>query len=169
MPMIALTAENDVAAWQNFAMAEVGAAATLAGLLVVACSININRVIELPAVVSRMAASLGLFTGVLMVGTALLVPGQDHRLAGAELVAIGGLMATVAVRNHGVGVARPEYRRGAFAVALLAVIASAFVVAAGALYAAAAGSALYWLFPGVVLSFAVGLFNSWVALVEILR
>jgi hypothetical protein len=37
--------------------------------------------------------------------------------------------------------------------------------------AAAAGTAggLYWLVPGVVLGLCVGLVNSWVALIEILR
>jgi hypothetical protein len=40
-----------VDAWADFAVAEVGAAAALAGLLVIASSINIVRIIELPAVV----------------------------------------------------------------------------------------------------------------------
>lgn len=164
-----LAAAYDAAAWESFAVAEVGAAAALAGLLVVACSINIGRVIELPSVVSRMAASLVLFTGVLIVGIVLLVPGQDRRLSGVELAVVGCVMVAAAARNHGMRAARPEYRRNALGAALLATIASLFVVAAGTLYAAATGGGLYWLFPGVVVAFSVGLFNAWVALVEILR
>ncbi|WP_030443511.1 hypothetical protein [Actinoplanes subtropicus] len=159
----------DSAAWQSFAVAVVGAAAALAGLLVVACSININRVIELPSVVSRMAASLALFTGVLTAGTVLLVPGQDRWVAGIELAAVGGVMAAATARNHGLRAARREYRRNALGAAVLAVISSLLVVAAGVLCAARAGGGLYWLFPGVVVAFSVGLFNAWVALVEILR
>ncbi len=36
------------AAWESFAEAEVAAASALAGLLVVACSINISRIIKIP-------------------------------------------------------------------------------------------------------------------------
>ena len=169
MLTIEAAAAYDSAAWQSFAVAAVGAAAALAGLLVVACSININRVIELPSVVSRMAASLALFTGVLTAGTVLLVPGQDHRVAGIELAAVGGVMVMGTARNHGLRAARPEYRRNALGAAVWAVIASLFVVAAGALYAAGGGGGLFWLFPGVVIAYSVGLFNAWVALVEILR
>lgn len=162
-------AAYDSAAWASFAVAAVGAAAALAGLLVVACSININRVIEMPSVVSRMAASLALFTGVLTAATVLLVPGQERHVAGIELAAVGGAMLAATARNHGLRAARPEYRRNALGAALFSVVASLFVMAAGSLYAAGAGGGLYWLFPGVVVAFAVGLFNAWVALVEILR
>jgi uncharacterized membrane protein YjjB (DUF3815 family) len=75
--------------WDSFAVAEVGAAAALAGLLVVACSINIARIIQLPAVVTRLGATLTMFTGILIAASLLLVPGQDHRLLGAELTLIG--------------------------------------------------------------------------------
>jgi peptidoglycan/LPS O-acetylase OafA/YrhL len=90
-------------------------------------------------------------------------------LAIIELAAVGGMMLAAAARNHGLRAARPEYRRNALGAALGAVVASLFVVVAGSPDAMRAGGGLYWLFPAVVLAFAVGLFNAWVALVEILR
>ena len=53
-----MTAAYDVTRWESFAVAEVGAAAALAGLLVVASSINLDRILTMPPVVSRLAASL---------------------------------------------------------------------------------------------------------------
>lgn len=159
----------DVAAWQSFAAAEVGAAATLAGLLVVAVSVNITRIIELPWVVSRMAASLTLFTGVLMGGTALLVPGQSAHVVGGELAIVGFAMAALVWLNNGLRGTQPQYRNRILISAALAVVASLLVATAGVLCAAQTGGGLYWLVPGVLLAFAVGLLNGWVALVEILR
>jgi hypothetical protein len=78
-------------------------------------------------------------------------------------------VAAVVLRNHGVHRDRPRYRLHAVVVAVLAVTSAVFVITAGVLYAIGAGGGLYWLFPGVVLGFAVGLFNAWVALVEVLR
>jgi hypothetical protein len=39
----------------------------------------------------------------------------------------------------------------------------------GAGYATTSIGGLYWLVPGVLIGFGVGLLNAWVALVEILR
>jgi hypothetical protein len=52
---------------------------------------------------------------------------------------------------------------------LLAVAASCLVTISGILEAVGAGGGLYWLFPAVLLALSAGLFNAWVALVEILR
>ena len=159
----------DVVQWENFAVAEVSAAAALAGLLVVACSINISRILTMPPVVARLAASLALFTGTLMTGTVLLVPGQDHRLTGTELAVIGLAVAAIVLRNHGIHGDKPQYRHYAALAAAPAVTAPLLIVTAGVLCAASVGGGLYWLFPAVLLAFSVGLFNTWVALVEILR
>ncbi|WP_157117484.1 hypothetical protein [Nocardia vaccinii] len=167
--MNTMTAGYDQTTWESFAVAEVGAAAALAGLLVVACSINIREILQMPPVVSRLAGSLSLFIGVLMAGTILLVPAQDHRLAGGELAVAGLVVAGVVLRHHGVHRDRPEYRRHALGMAVLTVISPLLITTAGVCYAVGIGGGLYWLFPGTLLAFAVGLFNAWVALVEILR
>ena len=156
-------------AWESFAVAEVGAAAALAGLLVVAASINIARIIELPSVVSRLGGTLALFTGVLAVGTELLVPGVERRLLGAAIAVTGAAVAVILVRLRGVENAQVEYRRPSLVVTVVAVAAALFLAVAGVSYAAGAGGGLYWLAPGVLLAFGSGLVNAWVALVEILR
>ncbi len=92
-------------AWQSFAVAEVGASAALAGLLVVACSINIGQILKLPAIVSRLAGTLAIFTAVLLIGSLLLVPGQSRVVAGIEIAVVGAALAAAVFR-----VARPGRR-----------------------------------------------------------
>jgi modulator of FtsH protease len=161
-------AAYDAAAWESFAVAEVGAAAALAGLLVVATSINIARILEYPSVVSRLAAALALFTGVLVVGTLLLVPGFGRVALGIVLALVGVGLTAIAVRFRGTQVER-EYRAPAVASLVVSLAATLSVIVAGVSSAAGAGGGLYWLAPGVLLAVAIGVVNAWVALVEILR
>ncbi len=170
-PMVILAAHAGyrAEAWESFAVAEVGAAAALAGLLVVAASINIARIVELPAIVKRLGATLALFTGILIVGSLLLVPDQDHRLLGAEIAVLGVALATVVYSRRGHQTTEPEYRRRALVVAGLGVLAALLIAIGGVGYATASIGGLYWLVPGVLLGFSIGLVNAWVAMVEILR
>ena len=161
--------EAYAAAWSDFAVAEVGAAAALAGLLVVATSINIGRIVQYPVVVSRLLDSLLLFTGVLFAGSVMLVPAREHVALGLEITAIGVLMALIIAASQRLPVVEHRYRRRATVTLVLAYLAVTIVVLAGALTALDTAGGLYWLVPGVLLSFAVGLVNAWVALVEILR
>ena len=45
--------------WTNFFIAAAGASASLAGLVFVALSVNINRILEYPQLPSRAAATIG--------------------------------------------------------------------------------------------------------------
>jgi hypothetical protein len=162
-------AAYDAGAWESFAVAEVGAAAALAGLLVVASSINIARILEYPAVVARLASALTLFTGILVVGTLLLVPGFGRVVLGIVLALVGAGLSLAVVRFRGTQGVEPEYRRPAFASLVVSLAATLSVTIAGISAAAEAGGGLYWLAPGVLLAFAIGVVNAWVALVEILR
>jgi hypothetical protein len=157
------------ATWESFAEAQVAAAAALAGLLVVACSININRIIKIPWIVSRLLGMLVLFGAVLIVATLLLVPGQPRIALGIEIAAVGGAAAWGVFVARGVPRTESEYRKSAVVVATLGVRAAALIAAAGVFVALGVLGGLYWLVPGTLLAFTIGLGNSWVALVEILR
>ena len=61
------------------------------------------------------------------------------------------------------------YRTNAVVVATLGVLAAALIAAAGVFVALGVLGGLYWLVPGTLLAFTIGLGNAWVALVEILR
>lgn len=155
--------------WASFAIAEVGAAAALAGLLVVSASINIARIIAIPTVVSRLAATLLLFAGVLFVGTVILVPGQSRTAVGIEIAIIGAALAVSVWFERGVEHAEPAYRRPALIAAIAGLVAAVLIAFAGVATAGMTAGGLYWLVPGILLALGVGLLNAWVALIEILR
>lgn len=167
--MTAVSAAYDASVWSDFAVAEVGAAAALAGLLVVAASININKLLELPGMVARLAATLVLFVGVLAVGTVLLVPGLHRVVLGAVVAAIGAMQTALVLRFHGLHGVESQHRRTALQSLLVSTVATLAVAVAGTSLAADVGGGLYWLVPATVTAFAIGLLNAWVVLVEILR
>jgi len=65
------------ATWTNFLSAEAGASAALAGLIFVAVSINIKKIIEYKGVPGRAAEALSLLIGVLLISTFGLAPNQS--------------------------------------------------------------------------------------------
>src|ERR1700691_4458091 len=75
--------------WANFFVAEVGASAALTGLLVVAISINLSRILSFAQLPGRAAEGLIMLVGVLVLSSAGLVPGQPSWLFGLEVVGIG--------------------------------------------------------------------------------
>jgi modulator of FtsH protease len=84
--------------WFEFGVAIVGAAAVLSGLLFVAMSINIERIMAIVPLPARAAGTLVLFVIPLMVGTWMLIPEQSTTLLGAELVVTGLLGGIVLLR-----------------------------------------------------------------------
>jgi hypothetical protein len=160
----------EAAEWHDLYVAVAGAAAALTGLLFVAMSINLARILELAILTSRAAESLGILVIVLLVSILVLTPGQSRELLGTELAVIEA--ATVAVLC--VRLCRRERRPGdplywtltTFGIALLSTVPSAV---GGLSLAIGTGGGLYWLVPGLVFSFVGAVYNGWVLLVEILR
>jgi hypothetical protein len=75
--------------WDNFFVAEAGAAAALTGLLFVAVSINLMRVLQFPQLPTRAAETLISLMSVLVVSTFALVPQQSMRTYGIEIAVTG--------------------------------------------------------------------------------
>jgi len=76
-----------LADWANLAVASAGAAAALTGLLFVAVSINLKRILEFPQLPDRAAGTLGLLLTILLVAVVLLAPGQPRQATGVEIAA----------------------------------------------------------------------------------
>ena len=127
--------------WEAFLQSSAGASATLIGLVVVAISINLSRILEFPHLPARAGAALVPLASVLVVALLGLVPAQPERV--------------------------PPWRSWAN-LALSHAQSLAFVVA-GVLLATHNSAGAYWLAPGVVLSLIGGLASTWVLLVEIVR
>lgn len=160
----------DTAGWENFFVAEAGASAALAGLLFVAVSINLNRILAFPQLPGRAAEGLLVLLGVLVSSTLGLVPGQPRVLLGAELL-VAGLFVWIFPMVNQLRLAHvPSAPRHWMVTRVLShQMGSVPLVAAGVSMILGAGGGLYWLAAAAVLSFCTGVINSWVLLVEIQR
>jgi len=157
--------------WGELFLAEAGASAALAGLLFVATSINLTKILEVRGLVGRAGEAIVLLVAVLIVSTLVLVPDQPRVALGTELLVTGLLAWSILVVIHaravrgGIGPSRPVLV-ARVAMAQLAVLP--FLVA-GVSLLLRAGGGLYWLVPGVVMCLVVAVLNAWVLLIEILR
>jgi modulator of FtsH protease len=162
---------NVPADWGNFFVAEVGASAALSGLVVVAISINLARILSVPQLPGRAAEALIVLVGVLALTSAALVPNQPITLFGAETLAIGLVMFLVPLVIQWRAVTPPSdvplWRR--YVRVVINAVASLPIVAAGVMLGLGSDAGLYAVAAGVIFSLMAGVFSAWVLLIEILR
>jgi modulator of FtsH protease len=163
---------GDVAtAWANFFVAEVGAAAALSGLVIVAISINLQRILSFPQLPGRAAEMLIMLVGALLASSFALMPGQPLSMLGGEIFGAGLLMtvAPIAIQARQIPLIKSQpvtwwlWR-------LVIVLCSGLPVLIGGVYLlVGASGGLYWVAAGIMLTLAATVWNAWVLLVEILR
>ncbi len=161
----------DTTRWVGLFGAEVGASAALTGLIFVAVSINLKRILEYPALPLRALKALYMLTLVLITSTVVLIPGQPELITGLELLVVG-LVACIGLIALEVATWRRtehEFRRGILVMSPLGMAATVCTGAGGATVLIHGGGGLYWLVPAVLLSFAASLVDAWVLLIEIER
>ena len=71
----------------RLSVAEVGAAAALSGLVIVAISINLQRILSFPQLPGRAAEMLIMLVGTLLASSFALMPGQAPRFLAAKFLA----------------------------------------------------------------------------------
>lgn len=162
---------NTADGWSNFYVASAGASAALAGLVIVAISVNVKSILKYPALPERAAATIGLLVLVLAAASAGLIRAQPPTALGAELLALGllGSMPQLLSVRAALRLApRPPWSRQAYAL-LSGQIVVIPVLVGGVLLAAASPSGYYWVAVAVILGYIVAILNAWVLLVEVLR
>jgi hypothetical protein len=160
-----------IADWANFFVAEVSASAALTGLVVVAISINLSRILSIAQLPGRAGEALVTLVGSLVLTSAGLVPNQPPALFGGEIFAIGLLTLLVPliiqIRSlKFVGGLSPARK---WARSLMSLAASLPFIVAGTLLVLGSTAGLYWAAAGVIISLVAGVYNAWILLVEILR
>jgi hypothetical protein len=155
--------------WSNFFVGELGAAAALTGLLFVAVSINLARILQFPHLPSRAAEALLALVSVLVVTTFALIPHQSSAAYGIEIGSSGLLVWALHTRAL-IRSRKFDREYVGFLSRLLEnqLPALPFVISGGLLIAGRSAG-VYWIVPGVLLSFAAGIFGAWVLLIEIQR
>ena len=154
--------------WTDFFVAAAGASAALAGLVFVAVSINIDRILKLEGVPERALETVLTLLGVVLVSLTSLMPGLSNDALGALLLVVSLSLVAVAVQinRHSHIPADGEAhisRHFLRAMATLPVLVGAISLLAGT------GGGLYWIAAAVLLATLAAVINAWVLLVEILR
>jgi len=158
------------APWQNFFIAEVGAAAALTGLLFVAVSINLKQILAFPKLPARAAETLSLLLLVLAVSSLALAP-QASEALGIEVITCAGLLSLTVLRvqlHHGPD--DPADPAWWFASRIANVQLPALLFLAGGITLTVRhGYGLYFMLAGTLTAFLGSVYNAWVLLVEIIR
>lgn len=155
--------------WANFNVAVAGASAALAGLIIVAMSVNLDGILAAPAIVARGGAAIGALVLAVMAACLTLVPGQSLFALGLEILlgAVAALaMALAAARD--IYRVHPPRRRLPFKLAMSMLSPVLFTIGASLLLADNAAG-LNWVAAGAVVSIVAGVGIGWITLIEIRR
>ena len=162
---------EDIAVWSAFATALAGAAAVLAGLVFLAVSINIGRILAIAGLPGRAGESVVFFLGVLVECALVLVPRQSAAALGIELLVSAGLtlavLNAIAISAVGKPTRQPRSWR-AYRLVRIQLAAAPVLLSGLSLLGWAAGG-LYWFAGGVLFAVIDATANAWVLLVEVVR
>jgi len=157
--------------WGDFLVAAAGATAALAGLVFVALSINLTRILELPGVPRRAGEAIILLASGLVGSLTALVPGQGSARLGLWLLLLWLPTWLVPTYAQIRAFFRRQYYRAAQETLRFVLYQAAtlpLLLAALSLRGHLAGG-LSWFAASLLISLMVSLFNAWILLVEILR
>ncbi len=161
----------DPAAWAAFFTAVTGAAAALAGLLFVAVSINLDKVLKSATMLPARAAETLAMLLFIVVSSALSLVPQDVELLGAEILVIAVPLTLITVRNQLNFQRQHPDSPLLWSVSRMTASGVALVpgTIAGVSLAAHWGGGFYWLVPTALLGIGGAVYSAWVLLVEIVR
>jgi hypothetical protein len=155
--------------WTELFVASAGASAALTGLLFVAVSVNIDRILEFQGLPERALQTLLLLLSVVLISVICLIPGQSPTALGIELlvmsIGFGGAVCVLLFRTIP---GAKEYERAVLHLVLVLPGTLPMLIGAVSLLLQAGGG-LYWVVGGVVGAIFGASVNAWVLLVEILR
>lgn len=168
---IPLVETSVIAGWSNFLAAAASAAGALAGLVFVALSINLSRIIELKGVSGRAAETIILLAGVLAGTLVALIPDLSSAQLGGTLllVALPAWLGPIVIQAR--SVRTHSYQKASLMTlrATLHQFATLPGVLAGFSLCGFLPGGIAWFALGVIASMLVAMFNAWILLVEILR
>lgn len=164
---------DELEQWSEFNVAMVGATAALAGLLIVAMSVNIATIMTSRTLPARAAASIATLVLAIAATALALAPGQPAWAYGLEVL----VMALIAAgfELHAVrAILRDDLHRGSVrqraaktAAGLVPIIV--YLVGAVLLLADVTTAGLWLVAVGAIVAVASAILLAWVVLVEVLR
>jgi hypothetical protein len=158
--------------WTNFFLAAAGASAALAGLVIVATSVNLARILQYRHLPFRAGTTIATLILILVSSMVMLVP-QRTSLLGIEICIFGFICWLLEIRSSQLSnKARIERQRPRFESILEATLGQVQTIPfmiGGALIYASRPAGLYWVAAGIIAIFIASTLNVWVLTVEILR
>lgn len=160
---------HETAGWHDLFIASAGASAALAGLVFVAVSINVRRILEFEGLPERANQTVMVLLGAVVVSLFVLIP-QDLPALGWELL-VGGLVLLAWLAATSPRVLRAARGHPALIATRLIVVVPGSVpyVIGGLSVLLGAGGGLGWVAAGIIGALVGAVINAWVLLVEILR
>jgi modulator of FtsH protease len=157
--------------WAAPFTAVASSAAALTGLLFVALSINLDRVIKGPGLVARAVEVLFLLVAVLVIATLLLMPGQGADSAAVEILVVAILMSSLLGYIH---IRAPRRALGVSTANFALRVAGGhtgplFLIVGAVTLLLRDGGGLYWVVPALIATMVAAIVGAWVLLVEIVR
>ncbi|PZU39943.1 MAG: hypothetical protein DI573_05550 [Microbacterium sp.] len=161
---------DDLALWSEFNVAMLGATAALAGLVIVAMSVNIREIIASRALTARLAAGIAALVLAIVASGTALVPGIHPAAYGVVLIA-AALFAGVFQVNASVAIfTDPEpAARARLAKSLLGFLPILAYLVGGSMAIGGAPGALAVTAAGALIAIVAAIIVAWVVLVEVLR
>ncbi|MGO1537941.1 MAG: hypothetical protein ACTHZ9_01870 [Leucobacter sp.] len=156
--------------WKDFNVAIVGATAALAGLVIVAASVNIADIVKSRPLTARLGSAIASLVVALVVAALGLIPGLNAMWFGGVVLALAAILLAFQVLTIRLLVSeRNSYGQLRWTKSLLGLLPVAAYAASGVLGLAGAPAALIAAAVGAILAIVAAIIISWVALVEVLR
>jgi len=156
--------------WSDLFVAAAGAGAALAGLVFVAVSINIERILALKGLAERGLETVVTLLVVVIIALAGLIPGQSTVALGVELLLIAVAYLGLIIKLW--PSVRPSVEAPwtwTFGRIFVKVILVVPLVVGSIGLIAEGGGGLYWIVGAIVGGITGAVATAWVLLVEILR
>ena len=161
---------EQIEAWSEFNVAMAGATAALAGLVIVAASVNIGDIIKEASLTARLAAGIsGLVLA--LIGSAIgLIPDVGALPYGVAMVLLALAAAVFQVQAaRRIFENRHPANQLRWVKAAVGFIAPLAYLIGGGLLAAGSIDGLVWFAAGSMIAIVAALLVSWIVLVEVLR
>jgi hypothetical protein len=160
----------DPSEWKDLFVAVAGASAALTGLLFVAVSINLERILKFEGLPERALETLLFLVSVLLVSIVGLIPGQSHVALGLELLLVSLVTTVVIMRLPTIRSGEPDVERSWVLARWTFRLAATLPFVIGAVSVLVeCGGGLYWVVAGILFAIIAAVASAWVLLVEILR